>query len=166
MMDWTAELQIVGHVLLACLFGGAIGLERELAGKAAGLRTHMMVAAASALLMSLAPTTIDQIASSSSPELVGADPTRIMQAIITGISFLGAGTIIVQRGRSVEGLTTAASILLVAALGMTTALGAWRLAAIITGLTLLILGGIGLIEQRIARYRLDNPPKVEPDPED
>jgi putative Mg2+ transporter-C (MgtC) family protein len=158
MMDWSAELQIVGQVLLACLFGGAIGLERELAGKAAGLRTHMMVAAASALLMSLAPLTIGRIAASSSPGLVGADPTRIMQAVVTGISFLGAGTIIVHRGRSVEGLTTAASILLVSALGMTTALGAWRLAAMITVLTLLILGGIGLVEQHIARHRRKKQP--------
>jgi putative Mg2+ transporter-C (MgtC) family protein len=113
--------------------------------------------------MSLAPTTIDQIASSSSRDLIGADPTRIMQAIITGISFLGAGTIIVHRGKSVEGLTTAASILLVAALGMAAALGLWRLGAIITALTLLILGGVSVLERRIARYRRARPPE-DPEP--
>ncbi|MDY7108114.1 MAG: MgtC/SapB family protein, partial [Planctomycetota bacterium] len=103
------------------------------------------------------PATIEQVASATFPDAVGADPTRIMHAIITGISFLGAGTIIVHGGRSVEGLTTAASILLVAALGMTTALGAWRLAAMITVLTLLILGGVGVLEQRIARHRRSKP---------
>jgi len=85
---------------------------------------------------------------------VRTDPTRIIQAIITGISFLGAGTIIFHRqSRFVEGLTTAASILLVSAIGMSVALGAYVVAASVTALGLVILAGIGFAETRLGSLR-------------
>jgi len=89
-----------------------MGLERELAQKPAGLRTHMLVAGASSLLVVLGDVMIANYSTSSFVQAIQTDPIRIMEAIITGISFLGAGTIIFRnQDETVEGLTTAASIL-------------------------------------------------------
>jgi len=99
-------------VVFAMFLGGLMGLERELAQKPAGLRTHMLVAGASSLLVVLGDVMIANYSTSSFVQAIQTDPIRIMEAIITGISFLGAGTIIFRnQDETVEGLTTAASIL-------------------------------------------------------
>jgi putative Mg2+ transporter-C (MgtC) family protein len=111
------ELKVLGYVALSLLLGGIIGLEREWADKPAGLRTHMLVAGAAALLTSMGEILIANL---DVPEsLIRSDPVRIIEAIITGISFLGAGTIIRHKGENeIEGLTTAASLLFAAAIGI------------------------------------------------
>lgn len=157
---WEPIIKVIGGVFL----GGLIGLERELASKPAGLRTHMLVTGASTLLVVLGDFMIRHYGESQYLEAIMADPIRIMEAIITGISFLGAGTIIFKdQKESVEGLTTAASILFAAAIGITVALDQFVLAGILTIMVIIILFGLGYIEnfvehlRRRIHYREDNP---------
>src|SRR5213594_4046730 len=143
MMRRMAEilrLALVAQVGLATLLGGAIGLERELGGKPAGLRTNILICIGSALYTKLSIT----MAAGT------ADPTRIAAQIVTGVGFIGAGTILHARG-AVVGLTSAATIWVVAAIGV--ALGAtfYSEAAITTLLVLLVLQGLGSVERLVAR---------------
>jgi len=157
------QFSILWQVALAALLGGIIGAEREYVRKAAGLRTHMLVAAAAALFLRLGTMIVGEFTLQADGGIVSADPTRVIQAVVTGISFLGAGTIIFHRNRgSVEGLTTAASILLVSAIGMTVAMGAIVLAAGVTAGALAILMGIGVIEDRLGRGTRRAPGDDEP----
>jgi putative Mg2+ transporter-C (MgtC) family protein len=112
------------------LLGAVLGLEREIAQKSAGLRTHMMVAGAAALLVALADIIVRHFDVKMGQTVVQSDPLCIIEAVITGVSFLGAGTII-RRGSAavVQGLTTAATLLFVAGVGITVALSQWVLAA-------------------------------------
>ena len=148
-------LRAFGPIAYAGLLGALIGLEREIAGKPAGLRTHVFVAAGSALLVLLGGETVDAFAHSRSKDVIQSDPVRIIQAIVVGISFLGAGTIVHHHDRNVEGLTTAASIYLTAAIGI--AVGVWEffLAGITTAFALLVLFVAGRIEQRCMKDRGD-----------
>lgn len=120
------ELKALGLVLLAMLLGAAVGFEREKAHKPAGLRTHMLVSGASAFFTYLSFAVTAQMAGAVTSENVSADPTRVILAIVTGISFIGAGTVIRQRneqeGGNVVGLTTAASLLMASAIGVGVAL--------------------------------------------
>lgn len=135
--------------------GGVMGLERELAQKPAGLRTHILVAGASSLLVVLGNVMITNYSAITAFEgAIQTDPIRIIEAIITGISFLGAGTIIFRdKDETVEGLTTAASILFVAAIGISVALERYLMAAILTVLAIVILYGLGYIERFISKIR-------------
>lgn len=155
-MDINLVWDPILKVIIAMFLGGLLGLERELAQKPAGLRTHILVAGAACLLMLLGDVLITNYSEAGIFEdAVQADPIRIMEAIITGISFLGAGTIIFRnKDETVEGLTTAASILFVAAIGITVALQRYLLATILTILAILILFGLGFLEGFIARLRL------------
>lgn len=153
-MELDTILIPVAKVIFGMFLGGLMGLERELANKPAGLRTHMLVAGASTLLVVLGDVMISTYSGSAYVKAIQADPIRIMEAIITGISFLGAGTIIFRsRDETVEGLTTAASILFAAAIGITVALQQYFLAAILTVIAIVILVGLGYIEHFIDRLR-------------
>ena len=148
------QVQILAYVALAMLLGALIGLEREFADKPAGLRTHMLVAGAAALLVMLSDVIVEEFSAGLSSQLVRADPIRIIEAVITGVSFLGAGTIIRYRSdRQVEGLTTAASILLAATLGICVALSQLALAVGVTTLALVTLRGINILENWLERRR-------------
>ncbi|MGD1993260.1 MAG: MgtC/SapB family protein [Anaerolineae bacterium] len=152
-----AQLQILASVALAMALGAAIGFERELVHKPAGLRTHMLVAGGAAFFISLGDVVIKRFSVNLGGGLVQSDPVRIIEAVITGVSFLGAGTIIVHRGdganpaRQVEGLTTAASILFAAAVGVSVALSQWVLAIGATLLVLITLRGLGFLQRRLWR---------------
>lgn len=150
-MELTGDLHELTIVLIAAAFGGVIGLERELSDKPAGLRTHIFVAAGSALLMLLAQSILDSFKDEGSG-VINADPIRVMQAIVVGISFLGAGTIIHQGGERVEGLTTAASVFLTAGIGIASALGDYVLAGGTTVMAVLVLTCIGWVEKKIAEH--------------
>ncbi len=129
------------------LFGGGIGLERQISGKPAGLRTNILICLGSALLMDLSL----QVGIIDGGVRVG-DPARIAAQIVSGIGFIGAGTIMQARG-AVIGLTTAATIWVVAAIGMTVGAGHYIEAggaAIIVGG---VLGGLGSIEHKLLRAR-------------
>jgi putative Mg2+ transporter-C (MgtC) family protein len=112
--------------------GGIIGLERELDEKAAGLRTHMLVAVGSALFTLVGAYGFEDFPATS------VDPTRIAAQVVTGIGFLGAG-IIFRQGFTIRGLTTAASLWLVAAIGMSAGAGFWKGAVITTVVALISL---------------------------
>ena len=136
-------VRIVVRLLLAAILGGALGFEREQKGKAAGIRTHMLVALGSALFVII-------------PEQIGvkpADLSRVLQGVIAGVGFLGAGTIIKGREEeNVKGLTTAAGIWLTAAIGIAAGMGRESSAVLSTILALMILALVprfaGLIERR------------------
>ena len=124
LVNFSAEqLTEVAHIALAMLLGGILGIERELARKPAGLRTHMLVAGSAALLVALGDVVIAQYNAPGFIPATRSDPLRILSAIITGVSFLGAGTIIRRSDQEhVEGLTTAASLLMAAGIGAAAAL--------------------------------------------
>jgi putative Mg2+ transporter-C (MgtC) family protein len=145
------ELKVLVDVALAMLLGAFIGLEREFKDKPAGLRTHILVAGASALLVALGDIIATQFYHDLGQQVVQADPTRIMEAVIIGVSFVGAGTIIRSRsGERVEGLTTAASLLVAAGVGVCVVLSQIILAVGVTVLVLVTLRGLGYIEQYMA----------------
>ena len=151
-MDLTLEMAL--RLLAATLIGASIGLNRDLHGKPTGVRTMGLVGLGSALIV---------LASG----LVGGngDATRAVQGIVTGIGFLGAGVIIkAATGDRIHGLTTAASIWLTAALGVTCGLGYWPLAlvAAVLGLVVLIVGGP--LEKAIRRRWPHKPEVPEPLP--
>ena len=152
-MNWVMQFEIIGEVALAMLLGGVIGFERELADKPAGFRTQMLVAGAAALLVGLSDAVMVRFLVEGKAA-VTVDPLRIVEAIITGISFLGAGTIF-RRSSSeqVQGLTTAASILLCAAVGISVALRQFVLAVGVTFLALIVLRGLTGVEKRLARKK-------------
>jgi putative Mg2+ transporter-C (MgtC) family protein len=139
--NWEQQLQIVASVAIATVLGALVGTERELADRPAGLRTHAILAAAACLLVRLGDILVAHFVADSPPGVLRADPIRIVEAVVTGTAFLGAGTIFRHRGAAehVEGLTTAASLLLVAAIGISVALQQIIVAVLITGLSLLLL---------------------------
>jgi putative Mg2+ transporter-C (MgtC) family protein len=122
-------LRLAVRLLLAALLGGILGFEREQWGKAAGLRTHMLVALGAALFV-LIPQQMGESAS---------DLSRVMQGVVSGIGFIGAGAILKQEKREVQGVTTAAGLWLTAAVGIAAGLGREASAILGTFLALLIL---------------------------
>jgi putative Mg2+ transporter-C (MgtC) family protein len=148
-----AEWQMLANVVLAMLLGGVIGFEREVSDKPAGFRTHMLVAGAAALLVALAFTLVELAVASPAGGAVTADPIRILQAIVIGVSFLGAGTIIRgNRPRDVMGLTTAASLLMSSGIGVAVAVGTYVLAIGLTLLVTAVLWLIGRVERRLHQW--------------
>jgi putative Mg2+ transporter-C (MgtC) family protein len=127
--------EVAARLVVAALLGALVGWERERAQRPAGLRTYMLVAFGSALFTVL------------SLEAFGpqADPARLAANIVVGIGFLGAGTIF-REGEIVRGLTTAAGLWAVAAIGMAAGVGEYLLAAISTVIVLIILAGVRLFE--------------------
>ncbi len=123
---FDANLDIIARLLLSVFLGAMIGLEREMNRKPAGLRTHMLVSLGSALFTVISIFTFNE------------DPARIAAAIVTGIGFIGAGSIIASRGR-VHGVTTAASLWITSAIGLTAGAGAYFLSAVVTILVFGIL---------------------------
>jgi putative Mg2+ transporter-C (MgtC) family protein len=152
-MNWAMQFEIIGEVALAMLLGGVIGFEREMADKPAGFRTQMLVAGAAALLVGLGDALLLRFLTDGKTN-VTADPIRVVEAIVTGISFLGAGTIFRRdSSEQVQGLTTAASILLCAAIGISVALRQFLLAIGVTILALIVLRGLTGVEKRLARKK-------------
>lgn len=116
----TTELWLLANVALAMVLGAVIGLEREISDKPAGFRTHMLVSGAAALLVNLSNAIVADFNAASS--MLNVDPIRVIEAVVAGVSFLGAGTIFQRRREhTVQGLTTAASLLFVAGVGVSVA---------------------------------------------
>ena len=142
---------ILGEVGVAMLLGGLIGVEREFANKPAGFRTHTLVAGAAALLVGLSDILLERFSAEMYSSILRTDPIRIVEAIITGISFLGAGTIFRSgEGQRIEGLTTAASILIACAVGISVALKQMVLAVGVTLFCLFILRAVKKLEERLS----------------
>jgi putative Mg2+ transporter-C (MgtC) family protein len=159
-MRLVAEVRSLGwddtllRVAVAAALGGVIGLERELDEKAAGLRTHMLVSMGSALFTLVGAYGFSGFSSGS------VDPSRIAAQIVTGIGFLGAG-VIFRQGFTVRGLTTAASLWLVAAVGMAAGAGYWQGAVIAAGAGLIALRPIEWMKERTMPYRPSNRMVIE-----
>jgi putative Mg2+ transporter-C (MgtC) family protein len=147
-MDLQAQLTVVATTAYAMALGGVIGFERELKKRPAGFRTHMLVAGAAALLLGIG---LLVLADPSVPDLkrVQIDPLRLLEAVVAGVAFIGAGTIFGSRGRdAVAGITTAASLLMAAVIGAAAGLRYYWLALIATLLALLVLTVLNLFERR------------------
>lgn len=145
----TLRLPILGRLLLALLLGAAVGIERELSGKPAGLRTNILICVGATLLTELSLVAASGLVEH---ELVRADPARIAAQIVSGIGFIGAGTILISRG-SVLGLTTAATLWVVAALGMAVGLHMYVVAVGGTVLVVATLFVLGRFEARVLEER-------------
>jgi len=141
------RLDLASKLVLAVFMGGAIGLERQIAGKASGLRTNILICLGSALIMDLSMN----LGMSFGDVRVG-DPGRIAAQVVTGIGFIGAGTIMQSRG-AITGLTSAATIWMVAAIGLTVGAGFFVEALGATVLVMLVLAGLGNLEYRLLRIQ-------------
>lgn len=147
-MPELSWLEVVLRVALAAGLGGAIGLERELREREAGLRTHMLVSVGAALFTMVSAYAWTDWQFSTEEGLV-FDPTRIAAQVVTGIGFLGAGAII-RQGLSVKGLTTAATLWVVAAIGMAAGVGYYEAAFVTTALVLVSLWPLRIIAYRLS----------------
>ncbi|MBI2093985.1 MAG: MgtC/SapB family protein [Candidatus Omnitrophica bacterium] len=141
MSDWV----VLQRLLLITLIAGAIGFERERHGRAAGFRTHILVGIGSCLVM-LTGLFLAQ----NPPAGVTVDPTRMAAQVISGIGFLGAGTIL-RYGISVRGLTTAASLWAVGGVGLAVGAGYLRAAILTGGVVILVLFGFSRLERIMRR---------------
>ena len=140
--DSDGLARILVRLVLAALLGAVVGIQRELVGKPAGLRTHMLVSLGAALFV------LACLESGMAPN----DMSRVIQGLATGIGFLGGGAILkVSEHREISGLTTAAGIWLTAAVGVAVGLGYWGLAAIGAVLTWMILAVLFRLEPEIKR---------------
>jgi putative Mg2+ transporter-C (MgtC) family protein len=129
----------VGCLGIALVLGILIGLERELDGRPAGLRTQAVVAIGSALFVLISKYGFLEVLG---PNRSMVDPSRVASIVVQGIGFIGAGMIFVQRDNAVRGLTTAASVWLTAAVGSAAGAGLWLIAAVTTAMYLLAVRGL------------------------
>jgi putative Mg2+ transporter-C (MgtC) family protein len=139
-------------IAAAALAGGLVGLEREWRGHPAGLRTHMLVCLASALLMLAAVHQLDW-PGGFPPEVVRIDPVRMAHGVLTGVGFL-CGGVIFRQGLSVHGLTTAASLWITSALGILFGVGLYGLGVAGTAIVLVALTGLRWVDEKIPRERV------------
>ncbi len=138
-MDWPDD---VISIILAGFLGAAVGLERELSGKSAGLRTNLVICLGAAVFTIISKRMVD---------VTEGSTTRIAAQIVTGVGFLGAGAVIQDR-RGVHGLTTAATIWLVASIGMACGAGFHDLATLSTLIAIVVLAGLLKLAKPLARY--------------
>lgn len=144
-----SNLDMIGRLLVAALLGSVIGFERERLIWAAGMRTHMLVCVGSCLLMIVSAFGFSDVLGQPNITL---DPSRVAAQVVSGIGFLGAGTILL-RGEVVKGLTTAASLWAVAAIGLASGGGLFVPAMATTAIVLAILAGMKPFEERYRARR-------------
>jgi putative Mg2+ transporter-C (MgtC) family protein len=145
------DLVMVVRLLLASLLGGLIGLEREIHGRPAGFRTHLLVSLGSCLFVVTSIEFYEIYGNFSGTGPVGVDPGRVAAQVVTGIGFLGAGAIIREKA-SIRGLTTAACLWIAAALGVACGVGLHGLAAVVT---LVALANLLLLKKLELRLHKD-----------
>ena len=129
----SADIEIMIRLGAAAILGGVIGIERELHGKVAGFRTHSLVALGSALIMLVSIHLFEVYGNKT-----GVDPGRIAAQVVTGIGFIGAGTII-REGAGIKGLTTAAGLWTASGIGLAAGVGYFHAAVIAAAITLCVL---------------------------
>lgn len=145
MLEWQ---EVVIRLVVAAVLGALVGLERERKSWAAGMRTHMMVCVGSCLIMIVSAYGFSEVLGSKFMEL---DPSRVAAQVVSGIGFLGAGTILFMKEGIVRGLTTAAGLWTVAGIGLAAGGGMYFPAAIATLIVIIILWALQPIEKRYAR---------------
>lgn len=158
-MEWILSVletetpigEIAVRLGLACVMGGVLGIEREWRDRPAGLRTHMLVALAAACFTLLSLELVAQAGEMGSQ--VQADPIRLLEAVIAGVAFLGAGTIIRAGSQSVMGVTTGASVWLAGGLGVACGGGFYIVGALTTLLAVVILSLLRAAERPLESLR-------------
>ncbi|AKL94149.1 MgtC/SapB transporter [Clostridium aceticum] len=143
-----SDIDLIFRLVSAAILGGLIGLEREVNNRPAGFRTHILVTVGSCLIMVLSIYGFVGFG----PEGRGGEPARLAAQVVSGIGFLGAGTIM-REGTNVRGLTTAASIWISGGIGLAMGAGFYLGAAITTMIALFSLASLGVVEKRIARLK-------------
>lgn len=158
-MPDISSLDVAFRLILAAVLGGAVGFEREVREREAGLRTHVLVSVGSALFFLVSAYAWTDWSFSQREGLM-FDPTRIAAQIVSGIGFLGAGAII-RQGLSVRGLTTAATLWLVAGIGMASGAGYWEAAVIATVGAIVTLWPLRIAAHRVLmRFRPEDAQRV------
>jgi putative Mg2+ transporter-C (MgtC) family protein len=147
MIDYSMTVEVIIKLSLALLLGGMVGFEREYKSRPAGLRTHILVCVGAALVQI---TSINFY--NNQQGLYNVDPMRLAAQVISGIGFLGAGTIL-KEGANIRGLTTAASIWVVACIGLTVGTGLYMEASLATLFIFIALRGFKKIEDRIGKAK-------------
>ncbi|ACH39326.1 MgtC family protein [Citrifermentans bemidjiense Bem] len=150
MLGPELHLHLFARLLLASILGGLIGLEREVHGRPAGFRTHLLVSLGSCLFCLTSIEVYQLYGNFSGVVPVGIDPGRIAAQVVTGIGFLGAGAIIRERA-SIRGLTTAACLWVAAGLGIACGLGLFQMAIVVTAIALINLLLLKQVEKRLNR---------------
>ena len=145
------------NIFLAALLGGAIGFEREYRSKEAGFRTHFLVGLGSGLFMVLSLHGFDDFVGIQG---IQRDPSRIAAQVVSGIGFIGAGTIIFQKN-VVKGLTTAAGLWVTSAIGMTAGTGMFALATAATAMVIVCLEAVNFIHHKVFKQPYDEETKNE-----
>jgi putative Mg2+ transporter-C (MgtC) family protein len=157
----TADLDIFLQILVITILAGALGWERESVGKAAGLRTHVLVGIAAVLFVVVGDLMIKKF--SVYGELMRFDPASLVGAVVTGISFLGAGMIFFNRENNrIKGLTTAAGVLTTAAIGMIVGLDRYFLAIGSTIIVFVVLHFVAIFEQKYLGARPEQNSETKP----
>jgi putative Mg2+ transporter-C (MgtC) family protein len=157
-MEWLQHWQsdydmiLLGRVLLAAVLGAMIGFEREIHGRPAGFRTHVLVTMGACLMTIVSEHFYVKYGELGAEGVVRLDPGRVAAQIVTGIGFLGAGAIIKER-QAIRGLTTAACLWLAAGLGMAVGVGLYQVAMVVTALALFNLLFLKRIEQFLKKDR-------------
>ena len=158
MQEWEVCLRLV----LSCIMGGIIGYERQMRHKSAGLRTNMLVALGACLIMLLSQALYDNVEGKTN-----ADPARLAAQVVSGIGFLGAGAIM-KEGLTVTGLTTAATLWVVAGVGLAVGAGFYLGAGVTTGVVFLLLWNLSRLDMwvdhdrilALSIYTLDRPGQI------
>ncbi len=152
MDGFSFEMRIMLDVIIASILCGIIGFEREMGHKPAGVRTNMLVGGAVVLLVSLGEVIIIHYSQLGVDAIIKADPVRIIQAIIIGVSFIGAGTVLqIQSESKIKFLTTAATILFSTGVGIAVALHQYYLAGSVTIFIILVNYSVAWIGKKIKR---------------
>ncbi len=152
-MTWDAQWNVLVEVVYAMLLAGSIGVEREIKDRPAGFRTHMLVGGAAAFLVGTGQLLME-VSVRQGDESVMVDPLRLVEAVVAGVAFIGAGTIFAQRRSGVVvGITTAASLLMVAVIGVAVGFGFNLLAFLVTAVTLTVLIALAWLERLLLRRR-------------
>lgn len=149
-MDLGSDFSILLRVAAAMLFGGILGIEREMGRHAAGLRTHMLIAGAAALIVGLGDSVAEHFQQDQYRDLLQVDPIRLIEAVVACVGFIAAGTILRgTRDGEVSGLTTATSLLMAGSIGIAVGIGAYVIATGVTLLCLLVLVGVRRWERHL-----------------
>jgi len=147
-MGLEQDLAILLRIAVAMLLGATLGIEREMGKHAAGLRTHMLIAGAAALIVGLGDSIAEHFQEERYRDLLQVDPVRLIEAVVACVGFVAAGTILRgSRDDQVSGLTTASSLIMSAAIGIAVGIGEYVIAVGVSVLCLIVL----VVFSRIAR---------------
>jgi len=146
------------RVAAAMLLGGVLGIEREIGRHAAGLRTHMMIAGAAALIVGLGDSIAEHFQQERYRDLLQVDPVRLIEAVVASVGFVAAGAILrSSRSDRVSGLTTASSLVMAAAIGIAAGIGNYVIALGVSLLCVIVLAAFRRVEDRVGSR--DDAPK-------